>query len=163
MKPQELRKMAAQLISWAEEMEDRQAPDLFTSMGMFGADPEKEIDSMIEDLHKAPVEVLTDVGVEDKPRRTRRVVACKMNESVVVRSAEKLGRKQGFCRRDHIESTLWRLHPDISRETIRQAFNAAVTELDITCHRSGTRRCYRITQRPRILEAVEERLKKMSA
>lgn len=159
MKAQDIRKIAAQLLRWAEELEEKTAPDLFSELKA------RPVLEPVDDIREAApvVEAAGDEPTEPIRRRTRKSVGVKMNESLVVLAAEKLGKAQGFCRRDHIESSLWRLHPDISREAIREAFNAAVTELDITCHRSGTRRCYRITQRPRIMAAVEEQLKKQAS
>jgi len=89
--------------------------------------------------------------------RTYRRVACKMRDESIV-AANKVGGKQGYCQRSDIERSLRRKYPLHTREEIREAMNAAVSSLGLTCIVYHSYRYYRKSDRKRIMEAAGDKL-----
>lgn len=135
-----LRKVAAML-----HPEDEAQPDLFTAMGL----TKEPVMDAVEALTIEPEEPETDIPAEPQ-RRTWKRVGRRMKDEAIV-AAEKVGRKSGWCQRSDIERSLQRRNPERSREEIREAVNAAVDELGLTCVKYNSYRFYRTADRGRII------------
>ena len=94
---------------------------------------------------------------EPAPRKTWKRVGCKMQDAAIV-AAEKVGRRSGWCQRSDIERSLHRRNPERTREAIREAVNAAVEELGLTCVKYNSYRFYRTADRGRIIASALARL-----
>lgn len=139
-----LRKVAAMLTP----EQDRQ-PDLFTAMGL--TKPYHDEDGTLRYKTEAiePEEPETDIPAEPQ-RRTWKRLGVQMKDTAIV-AAEKVGRKSGWCQRSDIERSLQRRNPERTREDIREAVNAAVDELGLTCVKYNSYRFYRTADRGRII------------
>lgn len=135
-----LRKVAAMLTP-----EQERQPDLFTAMGL----TKEPMAPAVEALTIEPEEPETDVPAEPQ-RRTWKKLSVQMKDEAIV-AAEKVGRKSGWCQRSDIERSLQRRNPERSREDIREAVNAAVDELGLTCVKYNSYRFYRTADRGRII------------
>lgn len=158
MKAQELRDIAARLNRWADELEGIKTeggaikvklpqPDLFTNL------EEHDEPLSIREAHERLVEAVKAAGLASPAKRVYQRVGCKMRDEAIV-SANKVGRAQGYCQRSDIERSLLRRNPERSREEIREAVNAAVAELGLTCIVFNSYRFYRRADRKRILETA---------
>ena len=92
-----------------------------------------------------------------KPRKTWKRVGCKMQDTAIV-AAEKVGRRSGWCQRSDIERSILRRMPMCGRGEIREAVNAAVEELGLTCVKYNSYRFYRTADRGRIIASALARL-----
>lgn len=161
MKAQELRDIAARLNRWADELDGIKTdgggikvtlpqPDLFSQMGIADDDTLAEIDALVEAARPQP---------EAPAKHVYKRVGCKMRDEAIV-AANKVGKAQGYCQRSDIERSLRRNNPDRSREEIREAVNAAVAELGLTCIVYNSYRYYRRSDRERIIENANKLLKR---
>ena len=160
MKAQELRDIAARLNRWADELEGIKTdggcikvtlpqPDLFSQMGLTTSDTMDQVDELVASVHP-----------DAKPETMRRIykrVGCKMRDEAIV-AANKVGRAQGYCQRSDIERSLRRTNPERSREEIREAVNAAVAELGLTCIVYNSYRYYRKADRGRVIAIATAKL-----
>ena len=162
MKAKELRDIAARLNRIADEMEGIKTdggtirvtlpqPDLFSQMGLTTDDTMGRVDDLV-----ASVRPETDIPAEPQ-RRTWKRVGVQMKDEAIV-AAEKVGRKSGWCQRSDIERSLQRRNPERSREEIREAVNAAVKEMRLTCVKYNSYRFYRTADRGLIIASVMARL-----
>lgn len=162
MKAKELRDIAARLNRIADEMEGIKTdggaikvklpqPDLFSQMGLTTNDTMGRVDELV-----AGVRPETDIPSEPQ-RRTWKRVGCKMKDEAIV-AAEKVGRESGWCQRSDIERSLQRRNPERSREDIREAVNAAVKEMRLTCVKYNSYRFYRTADRGLIIASALARL-----
>lgn len=162
-----LRKVAAMLTP-----EQERQPDLFTAMGLTKEPMEEKIkratkswkgvdvDKFMADVRgiepEEPEEPETDIPwgpatvAREPQRRTWKKLTVQMKDTAIV-AAEKVGRKSGWCQRSDIERSLQRRNPERSREEIREAVNAAVDELGLTCVKYNSYRFYRTADRGRII------------
>lgn len=159
MRAQELRDIAARLNRWADELEGIKTdggtlrvtlpqPDLFSQMGIADDDTLAEVDALVEAARPQP---------ESPARRVYQRVACKMKDEAIV-AANKVGKAQGYCQRSDIERSLRRTNPERSREEIREAVNAAVAELGLTCIVYNSYRYYRKADRGRVIAIATAKL-----
>lgn len=157
-----LRKVAAMLTP-----EQERQPDLFTAMGLtkepmapaVGAltiEPHPQLFEGIREALDEAVEEAKIVG-PGKPRRTWKRLGVQMKDEAIV-AAEKVGRKSGWCQRSDIERSLQRRNPERSREDIREAVNAAVKEMRLTCVKYNSYRFYRTADRGLIIASALARL-----
>lgn len=142
-----LRKVAAMLTP-----EQERQPDLFSDMGL----TKEPMAPAVEALTIEPEEPETDVPSEPQ-RRTWKRLGVQMKDEAIV-AAEKVGRKSGWCQRSDIERSLQRRNPERSREDIREAVNAAVKEMRLTCVKYNSYRFYRTADRGRIIASALARL-----
>lgn len=166
MKAKELRDIAARLNRIADEMEGIKAdggaikvklpqPDLFSQMGIADDDM---IERATQALTTKAPQLHSDVNPISYPvRRIYKRVGCKMRDEAIV-SANKVGRAQGYCQRSDIERSMRRDFQYRTREEIREAVNAAVAELGLTCIVFNSYRFYRRADRKRILETATKNL-----
>ena len=142
-----LRKVAAMLTP-----EQERQPDLFSDMGL----TKEPMAPAVEALTIEPEEPETDVPAEPQ-RRTWKRVGVQMKDDAIV-AAEKVGRKSGWCQRSDIERSLQRRNPERSREDIREAVNAAVKDMRLTCVKYNSYRFYRTADRGLIIASALARL-----
>lgn len=142
-----LRKVAAMLTP-----EQERQPDLFSDMGL----TKEPAAPAVEALTIEPEEPETDIPAEQQ-RRTWKRLGVQMKDEAIV-AAEKVGRKSGWCQRSDIERSLQRRNPERSREDIREAVNAAVKEMRLTCVKYNSYRFYRTADRGRIIASALARL-----
>ena len=166
-----LRKVAAMLTP-----EQERQPDLFTDMGLTKEPMEEKIkrateswkgvdvDKFMADVRgKEPEEPETDIPwgpatvAREPQRRTWKRLGVQMKDEAIV-AAEKVWRKSGWCQRSDIERSLQRRNPERSREDIREAVNAAVKEMRLTCVKYNSYRFYRKADRGRIIARSLARL-----
>ena len=124
-------------------------PDLFSQMGLTTSDTMDQVDELVASVHP-----------DAKPETMRRIykrVGCKMRDEAIV-AANKVGRAQGYCQRSDIERSLRRTNPERSREEIREAVNAAVAELGLTCIVYNSYRYYRKVDRGRVIAIATAKL-----
>lgn len=149
-----LRKVAAMLTP-----EQERQPDLFTAMGL----TKEPLAPAVEALTIEPEEPETDIPwgpatvAREPQRRTWKKLTVQMKDTAIV-AAEKVGRKSGWCQRSDIERSLQRRNPERSREEIREAVNAAVDELGLTCVKYNSYRFYRTSDRGRIIAVAAAKL-----
>ena len=170
MKAQELRDIAARLNRWADELEGIKTeggaikvtlpqPDLFSQMGI----ADEPVMPQVEETLRITVrgeDIIKEAERIDASRVQRRIykrVGCKMRDEAIV-SANKVGRAQGYCQRSDIERSLLRKNPERSREEIREAVNAAVEELGLTCIVFNSYRYYRRSARGLIIAKATAKL-----
>ena len=142
-----LRKVAAMLTP-----EQERQPDLFSDMGL----TKEPMAPAVEALTIEPEEPETDIPAEPQ-RRTWKRLGVQMKDEAIV-AAEKVGRKSGWCQRSDIERSLQRRNPERSREDIREAVNAAVKEMRLTCVKYNSYRFYRTADRGLIIASALARL-----
>lgn len=142
-----LRKVAAMLTP-----EQERQPDLFSDMGL----TKEPMAPAVEALTIEPEEPETDIPAEQQ-RRTWKRLGVQMKDEAIV-AAEKVGRKSGWCQRSDIERSLQRRNPERSREEIREAVNAAVKEMRLTCVKYNSYRFYRTADRGLIIASAMARL-----
>ena len=142
-----LRKVAAMLTP-----EQERQPDLFSDMGL----TKEPMAPAVEALTIEPEELETDIPAEPQ-RRTWKRLGVQMKDEAIV-AAEKVGRKSGWCQRSDIERSLQRRNPERSREDIREAVNAAVKEMRLTCVKYNSYRFYRTADRGLIIASALARL-----
>ena len=135
-----LRKVAAMLTP-----EQERQPNLFSDMGL----TKEPMAPAVEALTIEPEEPETDIPAEP-PRKTWKRLGVQMKDEAIV-AAEKVGRKSGWCQRSDIERSLQRRNPERSREDIREAVNAAVKDMRLTCVKYNSYRFYRTSDRGRII------------
>ena len=155
-----LRKVAAMLTP-----EQERQPDLFSDMGLTKDPMEVRIppatgswNGQVYIRREEPEteEPETDIPAEPQ-RRTWKRLGVQMKDEAIV-AAEKVGRKSGWCQRSDIERSLQRRNPERSREDIREAVNAAVKEMRLTCVKYNYYRFYRTADRGRIIALALARL-----
>ena len=142
-----LRKVAAMLTP-----EQERQPDLFSDMGL----TKEPMAPAVEALTIEPEELEMDIPAEPQ-RRTWKRLGVQMKDEAIV-AAEKVGRKSGWCQRSDIERSLQRRNPERSREDIREAVNAAVKEMRLTCVKYNSYRFYRTADRGLIIASALARL-----
>ena len=142
-----LRKVAAMLTP-----EQERQPDLFSDMGL----TKEPMAPAVEALTIEPEEPETDIPAEPQ-RRTWKRLGVQMKDEAIV-AAEKVGRKSGWCQRSDIERSLQRRNPERSREEIREAVNAAVKDMRLTCVKYNSYRFYRTADRGLIIASALARL-----
>jgi len=159
MKAQELRDIANRLLKLADEMEGIRTdggtlrvtipqPDLFSQMGLTDESPVDDFCDFVAGLNPPPT---------IPQKRVYNRVGCKMRDEAIV-AASKVGRAQGYCQRSDIERSLRRNEPNRTREEIREAVNAAVAELGLTCIVFNSYRFYRKADRKRIIAIATAKL-----
>lgn len=179
MKAQDLRDIAARLNRWADELEGIKTdgggikvtlpgPTLFDALDRAQFEEmqrtrivtqaqqptEEQIKSATKSWAGVDVDNFMDEmrgrELEAPARRVYKRVGCKMRDEAIV-AANKVGRAQGYCQRSDIERSLRRANPERSREEIREAVNAAVAELGLTCIVYNSYRYYRKADRGRVI------------
>jgi hypothetical protein len=81
-----------------------------------------------------------------------------MTECLLVDTAERLGKAQGFCARNDIERSIART-TGRSREDVREAVNRIAERMQITCVKSRSYRYYPRSLRAKIINEAVELLK----
>lgn len=149
-----LRKVAAMLTP-----EQECQPDLFTDMRIADEPVMPQVEETLritvrgEDIIKEAERI----EASRVQRRTWKRLGVQMKDEAIV-AAEKVGRKSGWCQRSDIERSLQRRNPERSREEIRDAVNAAVGELGLTCVKYNSYRFYRTADRGRIIAVATAKL-----
>ena len=175
-----LRKVAAMLTP-----EQERQPDLFSDMGLtkepmapavealtIGPKPQLfegirkerivsvnggDIIKEAEAIEAVKIARSVGPGKAPEPRKTWKRLGVQMKDEAIV-AAEKVGRKSGWCQRSDIERSLQRRNPERSREDIREAVNAAVKEMRLTCVKYNSYRFYRTADRGLIIASALARL-----
>ena len=163
MKAQELRDIAARLNRWADELDGIKTDgggikvtlpqlDLFSQLGLTTNDTMEQVEELTHVIGRIPDEMTVPPG-----KRIYKRVGCKMKDEAIV-AAYKVGKAQGYCQRSDIERSLRRTNPERSREEIREAVNAAVAELGLTCIVYNSYRYYRKADRGRVIAIATAKL-----
>ena len=159
----ELRDIAKRLLALADQMDEKDAPDLFSAMCLTPTDTMAKVESLTD--VKSPISPISPVspvakseGEVPAPRRTRKHIHERMRDEAIP-TTQPMGRKNGYFRRDHLERSIRYYNQGVSAETVRATMNAIVKELGLTCIFYNHRRYYRVSDRPRIVALAEKYLK----
>lgn len=179
MKVYELRDLARLLLQLADEMEAAgvtqhtellaepvrrvnggiavtiPGPDLFSEMDRIAEaqriEQEREAEMQRINATTAAFERLT----EEPYKRTYNRVGIPMADNMNVTLSGRVRKADGFCQRSNIERTMVRTTGN-TRESVRDAINAAAAQLRLTCFRVDGYRYYRIIDRAPLMEMAAD-------
>jgi hypothetical protein len=157
-----VRGLAKELLAIASQIE-AQAPhlavnlprDLFSDLYAAAAErPEMgESTAVRQTVEEVPAQEVEAPKTRHYARNPKRMTEC-----LLVDTAERLGKAQGFCARNDIERSIART-TGRSREDVREAVNRIAERMQITCVKSRSYRYYPRSLRAKIINEAVELLK----
>lgn len=170
MDTKKLRRIASQLIALCDEEDYKRSGNLFAGVEAAAESLEETAKDCTMQVEVKFPNAVTDEEADDfmdqmmdeaeklehQPRY--RHVGMKMQEDGMVRLTNRIGKKEGFCRRESIEKTLVRT-TGRTPEDVREAVNDVVQKMHLTCFFWHKYRFYRTIDRQHLMDAATDKLR----
>lgn len=159
MDTKKLRRLASQIIALCDEEDYKNHGDLFAAVEAVAAEPQPAPVPEAPEAVEETVIPSVEAEIQDERQPKFRHVGLKMQENGMVRLSQRIGKKEGFCRRESIEKTISRT-TGATAEQVREAVNEAVQQMRLTCFFWSKYRFYRTIDRQHLIAAASDRLSK---